>query len=676
MAGKVSLGEAAQNSNNQQIDKSLSRSQQEMMDAIKGMLADRFKGKSDSELKQEMDRYQKLIVQGALDAEKIRKVQQSKTLKQEWEDRKKQKKEKEKELYQEKAIRLEALREELKDKNLSDDERRKKEEEFQETQRELQKKNNEAIAEQLKNSFANALDKGIEEYASTLSKYSASINARLQEGSWKDNLRFTNFTAKVITFLGASPFVKQETMLDSLNELIQKGVNYNIEQRAFLQTVQDKIVTTFDAFDANLLNLIRLQQADSTTARMGMEASLTKSLNSMFKDTSYLSDTYDAVSQALFDTISQMGRNEGLEFEYVVQKWLGALGSVGVGSDTLTKIAAAINYLGTGDVESLQGDTAMQNLLVMAANRQGLDYAKLLTQGLNAKSTNNLLRGIVDYVREISISDNQVVRQQYGQLFGMSMADMVAALNLNTKELDTVQQAMLTYSAATKETSKQLAQVPLRMHLTEMLSNVYENAMASAAGTIAANPVTYLLWRALNKVQEFAGDIDIPFINAMGFGVDLNTGVIPIMKGVIAGIGMLGSIVGAVGSIFSGGGLNLGVWGAEEYLRRGSGFGGVASGYQATTSSSTAIVSTSGSDMQEQAVTAASEDSNEQLAAAKSEETATEKMLKAIMKAVTGSDDPESGVSVVNCQLASNATSLQVEINNKPGQPIIVSTLY
>jgi hypothetical protein len=33
-----------------------------------------------------------------------------------------------------------------------------------------------------------------------------------------------------------------------------------------------------------------------------MEATLTKQFNQMFKDTSYLSNTFDSVTQAIFDT--------------------------------------------------------------------------------------------------------------------------------------------------------------------------------------------------------------------------------------------------------------------------------------------------------------------------------------------------------------------------------------
>lgn len=509
------------------------------------------------------------------------------------------------------------------------------------------------------------LEAGIEEYASIFGKYSAGIDARLQDGSNKDNQRFEALVNKVKGTLAASPYLKQEKMLDNLNELIQLGVNYNVEQRAFLQSMTDKLVTTFNAFDSNLLNLIRLQQADSTAARLGMEAILTKNLNSMFKDTSYLTNSFDNVSQALYETIAQMGRDRGLEFEYVVQKWLGALGSVGVSDSALTKIATAINYLGTGNVEALSGDAAMQNLLTKAANIQGLSYSNMLTQGLTADITNKLMRGIVDYVREISTTENNVVRQQFGQLFGISMADMVAALNLNTKELDTVQGAMLNYTSALKEAQTQLNQVSSRMHISEMVNTLFDNVMATTAGNIANSAAGYMLWKSLNVIESLTGGIQIPAFSVFGNMVDLDTTVTALMKQGIAGVSMIGTLVSAIGSLSNGGSLSLTNWGAEDYLRRGSGFGGVQSGYQVTRSSSTAVVSSSGDDMAEQAITAASEEGNEKVAAASSEETATEKMLKAIMIAVIGSDNPEEASAGVRVRLGEvTGGALNVHVTN------------
>ena len=522
--------------------------------------------------------------------------------------------------------------------------------------------------------FGAFFDKGIEQYASIFSKYSASVEARLQSGSSDDNKRFDALVKQVKSNLAASPYLKQEKMLDNLNELIQKGVNYNIEQRAFLQSVTDKVVTTFNAFDSNLLNLIRLQQADSTAARMGMEASLTKSFNAMFKDTSYLSDGYDSVSQALFGTISQLGRDEGLAFEYVVQKWLGSLGSVGVGTDTLTKIATAVNYLGTGNIQALQNDSAMMNLLTIAANRQGLNIGSILTEGLNSTSTNTLLRGVVDYVREIAAQDNQVVRQQFGQLFGVSMSDMVAALNINTEQLNTVQQAMIDYTSSVRETQSQLNQVSSRMHISEMIDTLFDNVMATTSADIAGNTGKYMLWKSLNIIEQLTGGIAIPTIGIMGNSVDLETTVTGLIKSGIAGLSMIGTLVSAVGSISNKGGMNLSAWGGEEYLQRGAGFGGVTSGYAVTTSRSTAMVSSSGTDMADHSIAAASEEGNQKIEGAKSEETATERMLKAIMRAVTGSDDPESGATRVSVSL-SNTDQIPVIVKNTDFERIPVNGL-
>ena len=521
----------------------------------------------------------------------------------------------------------------------------------------------------IKDSFKKAVakvDSGVEAYASTIAKYSAGIEARLQTGASNDAKLFDNLLDKVKSNLNGNPFLKQEDMLSNLNELIQLGVNYNIEQRAFLQSMTDKIVTTFNAFDSNLLNLIKLQGQDSTAARMGMEAALTKSFNDMFKDTSYLSTAYDSVSQALHETIATMDRDSGVEFEYVVQKWLGSLGSVGVSDSALTKLAAAINYLGTGNVEALASDAAMQNLLTIASNRSGLNYSELLTGGLTASDTNTLLRGIVDYVQEISETDNNVVKQQFGQLFGMSISDMVGALNLNTQQLSKVQEAMLSYEDAVAETESQLSKVSDRMHISTMVENYFDNVMKSAAGDIANNAITYTMWKSLNLIEDLTGGIQIPAFSVMGNMVDLDTTVTALMKGGMAGISLIGNFLGSIGNLLNGSNMSLSAWGAEDTLTRGSGFGGAKSGYQVTQSKSAAIVSTSGEDMADQAITAASEEGNEKISGAASEETATEKMLKAIMKAVIGSENPDDATSGVSIKLDNslNLDALNVRVIN------------
>jgi hypothetical protein len=73
-----------------------------------------------------------------------------------------------------------------------------------------------------------------------------------------------------------------------------------------------------------------------------------------------------------------LGTAGGAEYEYNIQKWLGSMYSLGMSSDTVTKLASAIDMLATGDVSGLSS-SGMQNLLVMAANKGGLAYGDLLS---------------------------------------------------------------------------------------------------------------------------------------------------------------------------------------------------------------------------------------------------------------------------------------------------------
>ena len=89
--------------------------------------------------------------------------------------------------------------------------------------------------------FTSNVGAGMDSYASTFSQYKSQIDTRLQGA----DTTFKSLEKLVRKNLAASPYLKQEKMLESLNSLIEKGVAYNIEQRAYLQAMQDKLVTTY-----------------------------------------------------------------------------------------------------------------------------------------------------------------------------------------------------------------------------------------------------------------------------------------------------------------------------------------------------------------------------------------------------------------------------------------------
>lgn len=444
----------------------------------------------------------------------------------------------------------------------------------------------------------------VDNYIGVYNNYVAGINTRLQ-GSDKT---FSTITDIMTGKLAGSPYVKQTEVIEKLNELVSAGINYNVEQRAFLAAMTDKMVTTFNAANSTLLRIIRLQQADSTIARMGMESALNKFLNATYEDTSYLTDVYDSVESSLVDAISQLSVSQGAEFEYIVQKWLGSLYSVGMDQGTLTSIAEGINYLASGNVTALSSNPTLQNLLVMGANQARLNYAQMLSDNVSISDLNKLLAGVVSYAQGLANTDNLVVKNQYAQLFGLTMSDMTALQQMGD-DLSYIIEQELSYSQAITETQNQLKSVGSRTPISEQISNVFDNIMFTAAADIASSTGKYVTWLVTNVVEQATGGIDIPSIGAfvMGTGmyVDLNTSVTQLLKTGLIGFSLLSQIGNIIGSMNAETGLSLEGWGASEYTARGTGFTGITAGSQTTTSQSLTVGNSGGEDIAGGSVTQA-----------------------------------------------------------------------
>ena len=430
--------------------------------------------------------------------------------------------------------------------------------------------------------------------------------------------------------VGATPYVKLSKLLENVSAAVESGIAYNVEQRAFLQTVSENIATTFDAFNANLLRLVRLQQNDSTAARMGLEASLTNLFNTYFSDTSYLSNSFDSVSASLTEAIAQMGTEEGVAFEYAVQKWLGSLYSVGMSDSAVSSIATALGQLGSGDVSGLAGNSAMQNLIVMAASRAGLSYADMLTGGLTAKTTNTLLESMVDYLQEIAESDNKVIKSQYSQIFGLTSADLVAAKNLGST-VASLAQNTLDYSGAVNELYYQMNQLPTRLSIGEMTGNLIDNVKYTLAQGIANNPVTYALWEMTDMIEGLSGGLQLPAIGVLGNFFQLNTSLTNLARLGIAGAGLLGNvgtIINGIGNTFNPSGMltQLGITtsAADNVVTRGGGLGRKQA-LKNQVSSSTTVGNSSGEDY-EASLTAQASDKEDSMVAAKQEEEQTKSL--------------------------------------------------
>lgn len=117
-----------------------------------------------------------------------------------------------------------------------------------------------------------------------------------------------------------SPFLKEEDLVNNIQTAISKGIAKDAAQIGLLETLKDKIAQTFDAFDTTVRRLVRIQDMNTTAARMGMEASLNAFLNGMYETTEYLSDIAASVRSSLEEAEALMSGDNAVAFEYQVQK--------------------------------------------------------------------------------------------------------------------------------------------------------------------------------------------------------------------------------------------------------------------------------------------------------------------------------------------------------------------
>jgi hypothetical protein len=247
---------------------------------------------------------------------------------------------------------------------------------------------------------------------------------------------------------GVSPFIKQSDLAEKVNQMVGQGIAFNVEQRAAMDVLKDKIATTFDAANGTLLRLVRIQQQDTTAARLGMESSLTAFLNNMYETTEYMQSIAKNIKGSLEEAMSLMTGENALSFEYQVQKWLGSMYSVGMSDQAVQGLGGVLGKVAAGQLEGItQGGQG--NLVIMAANRAGLSVSDLLNNGLTADTTNQLLNSMVEYLAKLyqEAGDSKVIQQQIAQVYGMSAADLKAAVNL-AKSTGVISKDGLTYGGA------------------------------------------------------------------------------------------------------------------------------------------------------------------------------------------------------------------------------------
>lgn len=323
-------------------------------------------------------------------------------------------------------------------------------------------------------------------------------------------------------------------------------------------TLSDRIASTFNAADGTLLRLIRIQQADTTAARLGMESALTAFLNNMYETTEYMGHVAEQIRGNIASATALMGATEAVEFEYQVQKWMGSMYSTGMSEGAVQGLAGALGQMASGDLSALtQGGYG--NLIMMAANRAGISVTDALHGNLGADGVNTLLGSIVDYMSELydSSGGNNLLATEYGKVFGISAADLKAAKNLDISTGD-IYSNNLSYGGMMARLTEMANSMYKRTSTGELVSNVKDNMMYSMATSIASNPALYATYAIADALDQYAGGgMKIPdiaaYVMGSGVGVSLDLTVADIMKMGALGGGLMNSVGSLIGGISKGG---------------------------------------------------------------------------------------------------------------------------
>lgn len=466
----------------------------------------------------------------------------------------------------------------------------------------------------LESSIESTLNNNIETIASMQSE----VDTRLQGSKNKttNGSYWAALNSQITSTVGVSPFVKQEAVFTKLKDMVSSGISYNVEQRAFLATISDKIANTFNATDGTLLRLIRLQQQDSTAARLGMESAMTTFLNNMYETTEYMGSIADGIRNQIEEATALMSADESIGFEYQVQKWIGSMYSIGMSQNATTSIASALGKLAAGDVSGLTSDST-GNLIIMAANNAGISISDALRDGLDESATNKLMEAIVSYLSDIyeESKGSKVLQQQFANIYGLTASDLKAITNLNGST-STIASSRLNYNSAMSQLMSMANTMGQRTSMSEMLNNVWDNALYGLSASMADSPVLYALWKSASALKDLTGGIDFSIPMYLGTGTTQTFNVADLMKvGALSGSALslmskvISGVAGGSAGGFNGSGMlkSLGIDNGLTMVSRGSGQSSLSTGGVSTSESGT-LASGSGEDITSSMQTSAKND--------------------------------------------------------------------
>ena len=363
-----------------------------------------------------------------------------------------------------------------------------------------------------------SMAKSIDSAAASIKGYYGRISSNLESlnasgAVYSGKTRYDEIAKDAENALGINRLVRQTDYLSEIAKLSDQGLVEDIEQRALLESIKDRTLTSFNIANAGLTRLVRLGEQNSIN-QFGVELQLKRLLNSkIFGDSSYLTNMFDSVTSAILE--ASVGTTSDItNFNSTVQTWLGAMYAEGLSDKVVSSIASGINALGSGNVNALAQDESTQRLFLLAMDRANMDYADILQQGLSSEDTSNLLKSVIELLNEIAgnTKDNLVLKSSYSHLFNLDISDMQAIQNINSK-ISSITNSMIDRQGAVDLTVDAVEnRLSEYTSISEKWDNFFDNLSYTFGSNVAESNAMYYIYRG----SEILVDVLDSFKNTSG----------------------------------------------------------------------------------------------------------------------------------------------------------------
>lgn len=169
--------------------------------------------------------------------------------------------------------------------------------------------------------------------------------------------------------------------------------------------------------------------------------------------------------------------------------------------------------MSTGNIDKLN-DSSIGNLFALSSRNAGISYTDALTNGLNASNINDLMREMIKYLKQISVttSGNVAKTAIYNAIGGgMSYSDIRAIQNLSEAQMSSIYSNIQDYDSTQRTLNSMISTVDQRTSIKERIDNISQNALLAigesligdASGT--SDLITYLMWDIGDKIGGGVG---------------------------------------------------------------------------------------------------------------------------------------------------------------------------